>query len=133
MREHFLRTESAIKPLFFNFLAQVPDDEQFVPDFQSDNCKYCLRLLFSGVEALRCLCKTSRLLWGRFLGEWLLPNLKPRSSLPLGRKHVCVCAAWAHEDKAHSSLRLITGKTTANRMEISLTDLWAPLRLAACS
>lgn len=23
-----------------SFPAQVPDDEQFVPDFQSDNCKY---------------------------------------------------------------------------------------------
>lgn len=23
-----------------SFSAQVPDDEQFVPDFQSDNCKY---------------------------------------------------------------------------------------------
>ncbi|NXL06360.1 ETV5 protein, partial [Mesembrinibis cayennensis] len=33
----FLRTENTIKPLFFFFLAQVPDDEQFVPDFQSDN------------------------------------------------------------------------------------------------
>uniref|UniRef100_A0A8C3C9I5 ETS variant transcription factor 5 n=1 Tax=Cairina moschata TaxID=8855 RepID=A0A8C3C9I5_CAIMO len=60
--------------------AQVPDDEQFVPDFQSDNCKYCLRLLFSGVEALRCLCKTSRLLWGRFLGERLSRHRCPRGA-----------------------------------------------------
>ncbi|NXC84499.1 ETV5 protein, partial [Cercotrichas coryphoeus] len=32
------KTENAINPLFcLFFLAQVPDDEQFVPDFQSDN------------------------------------------------------------------------------------------------
>ncbi|NWZ54901.1 ETV5 protein, partial [Haliaeetus albicilla] len=32
------KTENVVKPLFVVvFLAQVPDDEQFVPDFQSDN------------------------------------------------------------------------------------------------
>lgn len=31
---------------FFVFTAQVPDDEQFVPDFQSDSCEY----LFSFVH-----------------------------------------------------------------------------------
>ncbi|NXW22744.1 ETV5 protein, partial [Circaetus pectoralis] len=32
------KTENVVKPLFVvDFLAQVPDDEQFVPDFQSDN------------------------------------------------------------------------------------------------
>lgn len=35
-------------PLFFGFsVAQVPDDEQFVPDFQSDNCK---SLFYSSVH-----------------------------------------------------------------------------------
>lgn len=27
------------------FTAQVPDDEQFVPDFQSDSCKYLISLV----------------------------------------------------------------------------------------
>ena len=36
--------------------AQVPDsDEQFVPDFHSENCKYSLELLINNVAMYACL------------------------------------------------------------------------------
>lgn len=39
------------------FTAQVPDDEQFVPDFQSDSCKYHNQLFTSGYfKSLFTMC-----------------------------------------------------------------------------
>lgn len=34
------------------FTAQVPDDEQFVPDFQSDSCKYLISLVNLNCESV---------------------------------------------------------------------------------
>lgn len=44
-----LTLKQVCKPVSINSFpspcaAQVPDDEQFVPDFQSDNCEYLLNI-----------------------------------------------------------------------------------------
>lgn len=38
--EYIMLLSVCVICFFSPSVAQVPDDEQFVPDFQSDNCKY---------------------------------------------------------------------------------------------